>query len=138
MSRTSSSDVELIIEVDAGADLDPFIETASLLVTKHCVTLGGLSEDSDAEELELVERWLSAHFYSIFSPRAKSESAGPVSQSIESKVDLGFDVTRHGQQAMRLDSTGQLAKLNEDSKRGGKSTVGMTWVGGSYDEEFSS
>lgn len=134
MSRTTSNAVESIIEVDAGDDVTPAIEVATFLVGKHCVTAGGLSETTDAVELELVERWLSAHFYSVTVPRAKSEKAGPVAQTIESKVDLGFNVTRHGQQAMRLDSTGKLAALDRQAREGSARVGSVHWLGFTDDE----
>ena len=59
MVRTTSSDVEGIIEVDASISLDPFIETANAFVTECCSSVSTY----DATRLELIERWLSAHMY---------------------------------------------------------------------------
>lgn len=120
MPRTTSILVSGICDVDPADDLEPFIETANEMVTEH------LTDLLDDARLEKVERWLAAHFYCILRPRAMSESAGPVSETIESRVDLGLNVTRYGQMAMVLDSTGTLKALNNTK---GKKTVGIDWLG---------
>jgi len=125
--RTTSSAVEEIIEVDSSIDLDPFIETASALVDKHCAAANSAYT---AAELELIERWLSAHFYAIRDPRSLIDYLGKLSSTIESKVDLGLNVTRYGQMAMILDSYGGLAALNENMiNKGGRRVIGITWLG---------
>jgi len=124
MTRTTSVSVGGIIEVDMGVSLAPFIETASALVTEYCS-----EDDYDATRLELIERWLAAHFYTVRDMRAESEKAGPTSEKKQSKVDLGFDTSHYGQTAMRLDSRGGLARLNEQTKRGGERSTSVTWLG---------
>jgi hypothetical protein len=128
--RTTAAAVAGIIEVDTSISLTPFIETASELVTECC-------EDAEytATRLELIERWLSAHFYAVRDQRASSETAGRVSESKQTKVDLGFDVTVYGQQAMRLDTAGGLAALDKRTQKGKVAAVGMTWLGTDYDED---
>lgn len=126
MARTTSAAVALIIEVDANIGLDPFIEVANAFVTQCCTDL---TEDYTATQLELIERWLSAHMYTIRDMRAKREKAGSVSQELQSRVDLGFDTSHYGQNAMRLDWHGGLASLNEQIKRGVAKTVGITYLG---------
>lgn len=122
--RTTVEAVGLIIDVDSGISLTPFIEVANALVTKHCVD-GAFT----VAELELVERWLAAHFYCVRNPRTTQERAGSVGEGYQSRVDLGFDVTHYGQMAMRLDWSGALSKLNEQAKSGGRITAGITWLG---------
>jgi hypothetical protein len=122
--RTTAEAVGLIIDVDSGISLTPFIEVANALVTKHCVD-GAFT----VAELELIERWLSAHFYAIRDPRTTQERAGSVGESYQSQVGLGFDVTHYGQMAMRLDWSGALALLNEQTKKGGRVTASVTWLG---------
>lgn len=108
--RTDSTSVGGIIEVDDSIDLDPFIETANALVTEICAPLG-----YNEVRLELIERWLSAHFYAIRDPRARSEQAGDVQESFQFKIDLGLNQTRYGQMALQLDTKGGLKNLNENS-----------------------
>jgi len=119
MARTSSSSVEGIIEVDASISLTPFIEAANALVTECCSSVSTY----DATRLELIERWLSAHMYTNRDMRSFDEKADEVSEKKQSKVDLGFDTSHYGQMAMRLDTAGGLARLNESTKRGGSNVL---------------
>ena len=122
--RTTSAAVELIIEVDSSIALDSFIEIANSMVTQHCSV-----DDYDAADLELIERWLSAHFYCMRDPRAESEKAEEVSQKVQSKVDLGLSTSHYGQTAMTLDWAGGLAALNERTKSGKTQALGVSWLG---------
>jgi len=123
--RTTEAQVRAIIEVDTDqASLDQFIEPASMLVTKLCPDSG-----YEADQLELIERWLSAHFYAIYVPRAKEEHAGPVGQENQSSVALGLNVTHYGQQAMRLDTSGNLAAMDVAATKGKANSIGVLWLG---------
>lgn len=123
MSVTAEQ-VREIINVPATevSDLAPFITAAEAIVSAQCSGLTASTED-------LVTLWLSAHFLAIRTPRAQNEKAGPVSQSLFGKVDLGLNVTRYGQQAMMLDSSGGLARWNKTVNEGGRSTVTFSWLG---------
>lgn len=123
--RTSEAAVEAIIETDATISLTPFIEVANALVTECCADV----DDYDATRLELIERWLSAHMYTVRDMRAESEKAGSVAEKKQSKVDIGFDTSHYGQTAMRVDTAGGLAALNIRIKKGIASTVQVNWMG---------
>lgn len=132
MPRTNSTNVGKIIEVDTSIDLAPFIEVANDLVTECCadaLKADGTTAFYSGEQLEQIERWLAAHFYAIRDPRASDEKAGTVSQTIESKVDLGLNVTRYGQMALRIDRAGGLAALEAAAKGGGVVTASAVWLG---------
>jgi len=122
--RTTPAAVALIIEVDDEISLTSFIEVANVLVTECCST-----DDYDATRLELIERWLSAHVYTIRDMRASEERAGPVSERKQSAIALGFDTSHYGQMAMRLDTKGGLAILNEQMKKGKGQAVQISWLG---------
>lgn len=127
-NRTTDGAVEGIVEVDSTIPVDPFIEVANALVTEVCASVLNDSNQPyyDSTRLELIERWLSAHFYCIRDPRTTLESAGfGVSEQFESKVNYGFNITRYGQMALRLDTAGGLAKLDRatDSTRGGQAST---------------
>ena len=121
--RTTSEAVEGIIETEVTISLTPFIEVASLLVDKVCAPL--YDEVDDAAQLEMIERWLSAHFYAIRDPRRTQEVAGSVSEQFTSRVDLGLDLTWYGQQAKLIDTKGGLKVLDE-AKAG---ALGIFWMG---------
>lgn len=135
--RTTFALVGKIIEIDpAQVEADfiaAFITPASNLVDRICATVlvveTGLPYYSNAT-LELIERWLSAHFYAILDPRNEREHVSRISVKIESKVDLGLNVTRYGQMAMTLDDKGGLAAINSQLKKG-RVTIrgGVKWLG---------
>ena len=115
--RTTQELVQGIIEADLDTwpDLTPFIEAASQLVDDVC-TSSGYSDP----KLERIERWLAAHFYAIADPRfLREEVSTSITSIIESKVDLGLDVTRYGQMAKVLDTEGSLAALDNLASGGG-------------------
>jgi len=122
MARTTSEAVADIIEVDVTINLDPFISVANELVTEICSDAG-----YSAERLELIERWLSAHFYTNRDPRAEQERAGPVSAKYQSKVDLNLSTSHYGQTAMMLDTAGGLAALS--NSKGTRRTASVVWLG---------
>lgn len=132
MPRTTRTLVAEVIELDVSivpndAAMLPFITVANELVTEVCTGTAGPKVAYTAERLELIERWLTAHFYTNRDPRTASESAG-VSASYQSKIDLGLDTSHYGQTAMRLDTNGGLSKLNKDIKKG-KPQVSGFWAG---------
>lgn len=126
-ARTTAELVSSIIEVDTVVvtDLSPFIDAAHHLVNRCC------SEDDYTEsELELIERWLAAHFYAVRDPRVSSEAVSGVSQSFQYQVGLNLALTTYGQQAMLLDTEGGLSALNGQVTAGrGKITPGASWIG---------
>lgn len=118
MARTTEDLVKGIIEVDAGVSVLPFMLLAEELVTELLAPL--LKEDgttlfSDVR-LELIERWLSAHFLACQYPRVSQETAGPVSATYQQRVGLGLELTAYGQQVKLLDTSGTLAQLDAKSK----------------------
>jgi hypothetical protein len=123
MARTTSELVSGIIEVDVNISLDPFIEVANELVTEACGDYGHTDT-----RLELIERWLAAHFYAMRDPRPLSEKAGPVSETFQSKVGLNLAVSHYGQQAMVLDTSGGLAAMSRKATTG-KRIASASWVG---------
>lgn len=112
--RTDPAAVAGIIDVDQGDDVAPFVESSNALVNSECLESG-----YDDARLELIERWLAAHFYSVNRRRVASEgvtsSGGGVNQSFDRPtLGLGLKNTTHGQQAMRLDTAGNLAALDNE------------------------
>ena len=122
MARTTSAEVEAIIEVDVSIPLDPFIAVANSLVNQL------VAEESDAPDearLTLIETWLAAHFYCMRDPRVTMEKAGPVQANYQSAVDLYLATSHYGQMAMTLDTTGFLRALSNNKNR----KTGVFWLG---------
>jgi hypothetical protein len=124
--RTTSEAVAKIIDVDEDEvpDLSPFIETASSLVDEVCVGVGY----ADAR-LELIERWLAAHFYAIRDPRLQSQNFGGAGGALQGQTAMNFQGTSYGQQAMLLDSVGGLARLSQHVAMGKRGVIGITHIG---------
>lgn len=131
MPRTTAELVNDIIEVDDTISLTPFIEAANLLVNRICVP----AKDSEGNlyytletELEVIERWLAAHFYAVRDPRIVTEGVSVIMTRFESKVDLHLNMTRYGQAAMTVDTSGALASWNHSLKKG-KRKAAIHWLG---------
>ena len=111
MARVTEAEVRLIIEIDSTvSDLTPFITLASLLVSSKLESRG-LSEGL----LKEIERWLAAHFIAIRDPRSKSESVGDISVTYGGTTGEGLKATLYGQQAIAIDPSGTLERLNKQS-----------------------
>ena len=132
MPRTSSSSVQGILgdhyDSEAAPSLDPFIATAGSFVNKVATknTAGGFGL-TDAD-LELIERWLAAHFYTHSDMIASSKSTGSASGSLQGQTAMHFESSLYGQTAVLLDSTGFLSNLMKESKEG-KQKVRLGWTG---------
>lgn len=106
--RVTATEVREIIEIDPDLDIDSFILAANLMVTAICTDSSLLDT-----QLKEIERWLSAHLIAIREPRAMSRKAGPFSESYATKLALGLKVTRYGQQALIMDTSGALEAASE-------------------------
>jgi len=131
MARTTDDLVEGIIEVDSDISLTPFIAAANSIVTQCCTDL---DTDYTDEDLQQIETWLAAHFYTVREGRVTEERVGPVSERKQSKVDLGFNTSHYGQMAMRLDFYGGLSALNNKILKGSYKTPSVSWLGKTVDE----
>lgn len=120
--RTTSDAVEEIVETEVTISLTPFIEIASAMVDELLVDAG-----YGDTYLELIERWLSAHFYSIRDMKRASEQVKTLRESFQYKVDLYLAVTVYGQQVLALEYKGILAALQKRIQDGTR--PGMTWLG---------
>jgi hypothetical protein len=131
--RTTDAAVRGIIETVVTTSLVPFMTAANELVTELCAPVlatDGVTPYYTAARLELIERWLSAHFYTNLDPRAVSEKISVISERFQSKVDLNLATSHYGQTAMILDTKGGLARWNEDIKKGIKRIdARIKWLG---------
>ena len=129
MPRTSTTAVKAILmrDYDGAADLSPFIQTAGIVVDR-LATRSGARWPMIAAELELLERWLAAHFYCCSDRTYKSRSTGRASGSFDGSTGMGFDSTVYGQQAKMIDPSGGLAFLETKEKI--PVIVGGFWSGG--------
>lgn len=145
--RTTTVLVSALIEVDTSFDLTQFIDWANEIVTEVCDpyymsttppvgytpgTPTGNYVPYTAYRLEMIERWMAAHAYTVLDPRSAHERLGPISESYQGKIDLGFDSSIYGQNAMRLDTQGGLARMNnrQNTQVGYVNlSAGVRWLG---------
>lgn len=122
--RTTSSAVVLVLakEYDTvnSPDLTPYIELASAVVddVADCVAARGLT--ISGTRLELLERWLAAHYYNRMDPSYQSRSTLSASGAFvrDPKNPEPFK-----QMALSLDTTGCLAAALNGSR------ASVTWLG---------
>lgn len=129
MARTTSTLVQgiLISDYDKKTDLTPYIDSASTIIDRvlTCATRKGISLSST--ELELMERWLSAHAYTQMDRLRKKQEihAGPGKSVGEYQGQWGMylDSTSYGQFAQSLDASGCLAALGKQKR------ASLYWLG---------
>ena len=111
-ARTTIDKVKAIVEVPTNLTDDmitAFIADSSVLVDEELASTG----QTDAR-LELIERYLTAHFITVLTERG-----GLTSQEVDNVKDTyggpnnksGFAMTRFGQQAIGFDSSGKLKAM---------------------------
>lgn len=132
--RTTPALVEGIIDVQAGTDLTPFIATANMLVTAICTypnstTPNPYTDGFAGSQMELIERWLSAHFYAIFDAQLTTAKAGTAGVGFQYKIDYGLKLTMWGQTAIMLDYLGGLAAWDNTAQIKRIIKVGIFWMG---------
>lgn len=130
MSRTNDSAVRGIIETDSSVSLKPFIQTAASLVdwleAQDAADQSLLSDDT----LELIERYLAAHFYQANRDRNySSKSTGRSSGSFQGQTAMVLTSTDPGQTAILLDVTNKLSRRSKEAEEGNRKRVGFTWLG---------
>lgn len=125
--RTKESAVRGVIETDSTVEITPFIVTANSIVdwldTQD--TEGLLNSNT----LELIERYLAAHFYQANRDRNyQSKSTGRASGTFQGVTGKLLESTDPGQTALLLDVTGKLAELGKGVLR-----PSLLWLGTAED-----
>lgn len=134
MARTTPQLVQKVLlndyDVEGAPDLGPAIDSASVLVED--LRLFGLRRDLVVDEtrLEIVERWLAAHFYAVSDRPFANRSTGGAGAGFDGKTGQGLDFTGYGQHAKVLDPTGFLSSLGSGGSEGAvRPKVGGFWAG---------
>lgn len=106
----TTNDVKAVGDL-TGADLSLFIATAQIIIDEN-LDGKGLTD----ARLRLIAVYLAAHFAFLKEGQVKSEKIGAASTTFNVESGQAFASTIQGQQAMALDTTGTLARLNESAK----------------------
>ncbi len=125
MSRTTSASVQVILQNDyrAGDDLSGVIATANALTTRVATCAAAKGEDLSDVELELVERWLAAHYYAVSNRPYKAKRTADSSATFDGATGMGLNSTLYGQAALDMDASGCLAAITS------RANVGVVWLG---------
>jgi hypothetical protein len=114
MARTTAGKVREVLLRDYDSvdepSLTPFIDAAGALADD----LEDAAESApSASRLELIERWLAAHFYAMSDQPFSEEWVGKAKASYQGSrgETLGkyLEASKYGQQAILLDPTGYLS-----------------------------
>lgn len=125
--RTDPESVRRVLDGDDESDYTVYIETAASVVDDVCVNT--VTYTYTAAKLELIERWLAAHFFTVQDGQVTEEQAGPVREKVAFKIDLFLLNTKYGQVALALDTAGNLAAFQKELETGGPRVATMTWLG---------
>lgn len=134
MPRTTADQVKGIIDVPASEPLalTPFIDTANSIVTNLCLPSQTTNPTVYTNTLlELIERWLSAHFFAVNRRRTyQQDVGGAVGQTFDrAPLDLHLNSTMYGQTAQALDVDKNLAAFNNSLQDVKATGVRVTWLG---------
>lgn len=123
MARVKESEVEKIIDWDSSVSLGPFIQHATVIVTRveACAIKKGKSLTSS--ELVEVEKWLAAYYYTFRDSRYTEKKTGDASGK--------FEIISYKQAAIDSDPSGCLREYFEGKK------VGLLWAGKTETEQIS-
>lgn len=128
--------------IDDNIDLSPFIALANQLVTDVCGPLitgmdsqgNKVTVDSSytdgfiGSKMELIERWLAAHFYTIYDNQLAEARAGSVGARFSQLIGFGLKLTQFGSSAMLADTSGRLAALANVDQTKRKIRIGGFWT----------
>lgn len=135
--RTTSALVAQVLgdDYDGSASLIPRIDTANALVDDIVTEASNLEITVSASRLEIIERWLAAHFYAVCDKPLQSKSTERASGVFAGHTAMGLKYTQYGQQAIILDPTGYLSSIGEERKVARGFWAGTTDTNAStYDE----
>lgn len=101
-------DADVKALIDTSRDTTSFIAQAVLIYTED-LTLAGHS----ASRQDLITLYLATHFVAITEERGglKYSKTGDASESYSDQYGQGLKLTRFGQQAISLDTSGTLASM---------------------------
>lgn len=140
MARTTTTAVQTLLGADydtaSSPDLTPFVDTATAVVDDIEECDGDRDNVLSDARLELIERWLAAHFYALRDQpyQSKSTSAGgsAASATFQGRTGMYYEASKYGQAAVRLDKSGCLAAEAGAERR----VAGITWLGKTEAQEI--
>jgi hypothetical protein len=113
--RTDSEKVTgtLVRDYDGKTDLTPFIRRANLIVNRVANLAIQRSMPLVPDELTDLETLLACHFYQASDPALQQKSTDNASGQFLGQTGKGFESTRYGLDALRLDWSGSLEAIDK-------------------------
>mgnify|MGYP000389150408 CR=1 FL=1 len=96
----------------------------SALIREYCETKK-IGKKAFAELAKIQRRSMYQWENGATMRQSTFESIGKLQNSFSMKVALGFDQTRFGQQAKKIDPTGQLKRIDDGTQH----TISISWLG---------
>jgi hypothetical protein len=115
-NRTNSRAVEGVLarDWDGKTSLIPYIQSANSMVNRVAQFAPNRGFALTRSELELIERWLAAHFYCCSDQPFSQKTTDGASGTFQGKTaEEGLCGTKYGQMAVRLDVSGVLNALDK-------------------------
>lgn len=111
--RASVAQLRLIFTTTLGDDdITAFLTTAAAVMNEVFQPEDQLSD----ELLTEIEKWLAAHFIACTRvQQLQSSKAGTVEAVFQGRTGFGLRSTYYGQTVLRLDTTGKLVRLENQS-----------------------
>lgn len=135
--RTTLVKVQALLGDDYGVkedgtspDLQTFIDTATVIVDRVNTCASNKDITLTDAELELIERWLSAHLYTAQDKPYSSRSTAGASGQFQGQTGMGYESTRYGQEACRLDYSNCLRNIDKQQR------VRLGWLGKPTSEQI--
>lgn len=143
MARTDATAVQGVLNDDYGPredgtepDLSPYIATASVLVDRIAARAVENELTVTDAELEILERWLAAHFFKVSDRPASFMTVGKSQTTFDGKTAMYLQSTLYGQTAALLDPSGYLAEISVETEGGGRKPVTVFWAGKPYSQRI--
>lgn len=127
MAYTTDEEVQAVLLDDyaTGASLTQFIKEASVVMGRLLTCASAKGYTLTAEEKEVIEANLAAHFYCCSDRPYASRSTEGASGSFVGQTGMYFEATQYGQKAMKLDPSGCLEAIG----KGARNVVRGVWLG---------
>ncbi len=117
----------------AGVDLSPYMAWATLIVDRVAVCASSKGQALTDDELEMVERWLSAHAYKQSDRAYDSKKTGKASATFSGKTGMFLQSSMWGQNALLADPSGCLKAIDAAMTKG---KADIIWLGKTASEDL--
>jgi hypothetical protein len=139
MARTTADAVKAVLlpgndyDLERAPSLTPFIDTASIFVDRIAARAVVQELTITVTELEVIERWLAAHFYAVSDRPFAFKGEDGAQANFDGKTEKGLEATLYGQTATLLDPTDLLDEIESEAAVDDRPlafrTAGGAWLG---------